>query len=277
MNSKKVVFSVMMLLSMFSFIGCGSQESKDQKAEKRILEALQEKYGEEFVLDSIGGGWGTMNSNTLKAIVYPKQDESIRVAVEITKDLKNVYDDYLNEAVAKAAEKPIEQLAKTIWGDVKVTNGNDTGMMYPDHSDIHMSYERFLELYPMNWQLVTIYVQGDSYVDSEGKMDQESEIEKYKEFAKLLADNKYVKSDVIIAYLTPDAYARFNEAQQSVRTVMNFYTNEEEEEGKLNFITMNGYKLDENGQIIESDEKINEDFDRWEETRTNWVEKRGGA
>lgn len=55
-----------------------------------------------------------MNSNTLKAIVYPKQDESIRVAVEITKDLNKVYDKYLNGAVAKAVEKPIEQLAKTI-------------------------------------------------------------------------------------------------------------------------------------------------------------------
>lgn len=81
---------VLLIIALLNLFGC---ENKEQKAAKKIVEALEQKYGEEFVLDSIGGGYGTMNSNTFKAMVHPKKYKTIRIAVEITKDLEKVYDD----------------------------------------------------------------------------------------------------------------------------------------------------------------------------------------
>jgi len=271
-NPKKVVLILLLSLSIFSMIGC---ESKDEKAAKRIVESLQEKYGKEFVVDSIGGGWGTMNSNTLKAIVKPKDDLSIRVAVEITKDLKDVYDDYLNEAVAKAAVEPITEMANSIWGESRVEVTNDTGMTYPEHSDTNMSYEQFLKLYPMNWQLVKVYLNCERYIDSNGDMDQQGEIGKYKAFAKKLADNKYMRSSISIWYITPDAYDRFDEAKNSDSTVINYFKDEEEKQGKLNLVTANGIEIDEQGRIVSINEEFLESFDIWKEKRVESTKLKG--
>ncbi|MGZ9584929.1 hypothetical protein [Paenibacillus marinisediminis] len=271
-NTKKAVLILMVLFSIFSMIGCGS---KDEKAAKRIVEALQEKYGKEFVVDSIGGGWGTMNNNTLKAIVKPKDDPSIKVAVEITKDLKDVYDKYLNKAVAKAAVQPITEMANSIWGESKVYVENDTVMTYPEHSDTSMSYEQFLKLYPMNRQLVEVYLNCERYIDSNGGMDEQAEIDKYKAFAQKLADQKYMRSSIYIWYITPDAYDRFDEAKNSEMTVLTFYNDEEEKQGKLNLVTANGIKIDEQGRIVTADEELHKSFDIWKEERVKSTKLKG--
>ncbi|WP_314586779.1 hypothetical protein [Paenibacillus terrigena] len=271
-NTTKVVLILIVSLSIFSMMGC---ESKDEKAAKRIVEALQEKYGQEFVVDSIGGGWGTMNSNTLKAIVKPQKDPSIKVAVEITKDLKDVYDDYLNEAVAKAAEKPIAEIANSIWGESRVNVANDTGMTYPEHSDTNMSYEQFLKLYPMNRQLVEVFLNCERYIDKNGGMDQQAEIDKYKAFAQKLADHKYMRSSIYIWYIAPDAYDRFDEARNSDMTVLNYYSDEEEKQGKLNVVTANGIEIDKQGRIVSTNEEFLESFDKWKEERLKSTKLKG--
>ena len=271
-DTKKVVFILMVFLSIFSMIGC---ESKDEKAAKRTVESLQEKYGQEFVVDSIGGGWGTMNNNTLKAVVKPKNDPSIKVVVEITKDLKDVYDNYLNKAIAKAAVQPITEMANSIWGESRVHVANDTGMTYPEHSDTSMSYEQFLKLYPMNWQLVEVYINCERYIDSYGNMDQQAEIDKYKAFAQKLVDHKYMRSSISIWYITPDAYDRFDEAQNSDLTVLNYFKDEEEKQGKLNLVTANGIEIDEQGRIVTTNEELQKGFDIWKEARLKSTKLKG--
>jgi len=271
-NTKKVVLILMVFLSIFSMFGC---ESKDEKAAKRIVEALQEKYGKEFVVDSIGGGWGTMNSNTLKAIVKPKNDPSINVAVEITKDLKDVYDNYLNQAIAKAAVQPISEMANSIWGESRVEVSNDTGMTYPEHSDTNMSYEQFLKLYPMNRQLVEVFLNCERYIDGNGGMDQQAEIDKFKTFAQKLADHKYMRSSIYIWYITPDAYDRFDEAINSDMSVLDYYKDEEEKQGKLNVVTANGIKIDNQGRIVTTNEEMYESFDTWKDERLKSTKLKG--
>lgn len=264
----------MILLSMFGFLGC---QSKDQKAEQRILEALQEKYGEEFVLDSIGGGYGTMNNNTWKAKVYPKKDKTMWFTVEVTKDLKNVYDKYLNEVIARNAQQTIEELAKGIWSDAKVDITNDTKMTYPEHSDTNMSYEEFLKNYPMNTQLVSVYLNADGYMDQEGNMDQDAEYEKYLAFADLLIENKYVSSLVGINYVSPDAYIRLEESKESDVSVNILYMNEEKKEDKLNFVTLVGYEILKDGHVKEDREEVYRYFDIWKEKREKYIKKRGNS
>lgn len=261
---------IVMMITLLSLFGC---ENKEQKAAKKIVEALEQKYGEEFVLDSIGGGYGTMNSNTFKAMVHPKKDKTIRIAVEITKDLEKVYDDYLNEAVARNAQKPIEEMAQTIWSDARVIVANDTVLTYPEHTDLNMSYEEFLKLYPMNKQIVLVYLNSERYVDDQGQIDQDNEIEKYLAFAKLLAENKYVKSSIGIDYLVPEAYGLFDEAKQSDVTVPYYYENKEEKEGKFIFVTRVFYRLLEEGQVQQSKEDFYRYFDLWKDDRKKF---RGG-
>lgn len=267
------VWTLMLILSMFSFMGCAS---KDEKAETKILSSLQEKYGEEFVLDGIGGSWGTMNNNTLKAIVRPKHDATLKVPVEITKDLKKVYDKYLNQAVAKNAEQPIQELAKRIWPDSKLIIANDTGLTYPEHSDTGMSYKEFLDHYPMNTQLVKVYLNADDYMDAKGNMNSQAESEHYLSFANQLADYQYINSLISIIYLTPEAYEKFEEAKKSKDTVDNFYSDEEKKSGVLSVVTRVGYTLGMDGEVEESPEKILGFIETWKEKRVKSLEQRGG-
>ncbi len=275
MMTTRKVLTLMLILSMFSIMGCGS-ESRDEKAAKKIVSSLQEKYGEEFVLDSIGGGWGTMNNNTLKAIVRPKNDETINIRVEITKDLKKVYDNYLNQVVAKNDEPIIDEMVKSIWPDGKVIVANETGLVYPEHNDTKMSYEQFLKLYPTNTQVISVYLNSDNYVDSKGDMNQDLEMEKYMDFSKMLQEKRYFSSLITIGYLTSQAYERLEEVKKVEEDVSLFYSDEARKTGVVSIATMVGFRLGIDGKVNESREKIESYFDTWKEDRIKSLNQSGG-
>ncbi|WP_195571377.1 hypothetical protein [Paenibacillus sp. 1001270B_150601_E10] len=172
----------MNLLPLIALFGCESQSNKYVAAAKRIEEALQQKYGEGFVVEKIGGGFGTVNSNTIKSMASPKSDPTIKFQVEITKDLEKVYDKYLNEIVAQSNIKPIEEMARKFWSDAKITITNDTVWTYPTHVDKDITYEEFLKLYPSNSQLISIFVNGVNYFNEIDEMDEDTEIKKYNKF-----------------------------------------------------------------------------------------------
>ncbi|MBH5320064.1 hypothetical protein I6N90_19870 [Paenibacillus sp. GSMTC-2017] len=264
----------MMLLPLIAIIGCGSEpkENKYDKASARILEALEEKYGEKFEMDKIGGAFGTVNSNTIKAIVRPKKDSRIMVEVEITKDLKDVYDKYLNETVARSNEQPIEELAKQIWPDARVALTNDTVWTYPTQSDTSMSYEEFVKLYPTNWQLVFVYINTSKYVDIKGELNEDAELKKYKQFKELLVNNKYIRSSVGIDYLSEDAYLRIDEILNTHAVPGIVFTKEEEVDTKVNYLTQVGFHILEQGELKETDEEIKEYFKIWSEKRNDYFD-----
>ncbi|MCL6606446.1 MAG: hypothetical protein K6T94_26610 [Paenibacillus sp.] len=264
---RKALLIPMAFLTLLSLFGCG--KPRDERAAEEILKSMQEKYGEEFVLDGIGGSWGTMNNNTLKAIVRPKGDPTIKVPMEITKDFSKIYDKYLNQQVARNEEPKIEALAKAYWPDAEVVIANDTRLTYPEENDTSMSYQEFLKRYPMNTQLISIYLKGDDYIDDQGNMDQQAEVDKYLEFAKVLANHQYASSMVTWAFLTKDAYRRLDIAKASDDSVDKYFNDEEEEQGKLNFLTMVGYSLDAKAKIEESRSEVEANFDNWKEKRLN--------
>lgn len=206
-----------------------------------------------------------MNNNTLKAIARPKDDATLKVPVEITKDFSKMYDKYLNQRVARNEEPKIEELARTYWPDAKVVIANDTRLTYPKENDTSMSYAEFQKRYPMNIQLVSIYLNGGDYIDAQGNMDQNGEASKYMEFAKVLTEHQYVSSMVTWTFLTKDAYDRLDEAKASDDSVDKYFTDEEEEKGKVNIMTMVGYSLNTEGQVEESRGEIESYFDTWRE------------
>lgn len=114
-------------------------------------------------------------------------------------------------------------MATSIWPDSKITVANDTRLLYPEDSDIKMSFEKFHELYPSNLLVITIYLNSENYIDHKGDMDQKSEIEKYMSLAKMLQKNRYVSSHVSIGYLTSSAYERFDELKKQ-RIIYHIFT-----------------------------------------------------
>ncbi|WP_232243182.1 hypothetical protein [Paenibacillus sp. GSMTC-2017] len=267
----------MMMLPLLTIIGCESEpkENKYDKASAKILEVLEKKYGEEFEIDKIGGAFGTVNSNTIKATVRPKRDVRIFFEVEITKDLKDVYDKYLNEMVARSNEQPIEELAKQIWPDARVALTNDTVWTYPTHSDTSMAYEEFVKLYPTNWQLTHVYLNVSNYMDKTGVINEDVEMKKFKAFARLLVESKNIRSSLSIVYLSEEAYKRFDEIKSTTFDIGDVYWGEDEEQNKNNYITIVGYKILETGAIKQSDEEIREFFETWKEKRLLYIQREG--
>ncbi|MFB9324435.1 hypothetical protein ACFFSY_00580 [Paenibacillus aurantiacus] len=271
---KKAVIG-MLLVSMLGLIGCG--DSKDEKAVKKIEEALQAKYGEAFEVEGLGGGFGTMNSNTLKAVVHPAGDPSLKVSVEITKDLKQVYDKYVNEKLARAAREPIGELAKGIWGDSRIEVANDTGLTYPEEADTSMSYADFIKRYPNNWQIVSVYLDGSAYIDGKGDLNAEEEIARYGQFAEELKEKGYFRSSVYISYLTPEAYAKFDELAKETKAVGLLLSDEQENDGTLNVLTISGFKIYEDGRVDATKAQFQADFDRWQGERQQGAQRTGAS
>lgn len=271
---RRVFYVPLVVIALIGLLGCG--KSREEKAGKRILEALQAKYGEEFVLDSIGGGWGTMNSNTLTAVVRPAEDKTLKVPVEITKDLKDVYDLYLNQAVARNERPRIKAIAEQFWPGSKIIISNDTRLGYPTDNDINMSYREFLEKNPGNTMLIMIYVNGDLYINPQGEIDEVTEMHKQLSFADRIAKQGYVSSRVSLVYAKPEMYNRFEEALKSSDTVDRYFDRETEKTGTTYDLTRTTFKIDKKGKIIESQEEIRSYFELWREEREAYIAHKSG-
>uniref|UniRef100_A0A4Y8Q773 Uncharacterized protein n=2 Tax=Paenibacillus athensensis TaxID=1967502 RepID=A0A4Y8Q773_9BACL len=127
----KVVLAIMSMASMLALAACGN---KDAAAAKKMVDYLQLKYGETFVVDTIGGGYGTLTTNTLKAEVYPEGHPDRKFQVEISKDLDKVWDSYMNVIMAEKLDQQLAERAQVIfqkpaWVKSYLTNG---GLSFPD-------------------------------------------------------------------------------------------------------------------------------------------------
>lgn len=214
---RKVILGGMIMMMAIGQAGCGMS---NQKAQKIILEKLEEKYGEPFVVAAIGESWGAMNSSTIKGNCYPEADSSRRFQVEINRDTEIVYDKYLNKVVGKNEEENIEALVSQVWEESIIQVTNDTGMVYPEENNKEMTFKEFLESYPSDWQLVHIYIKGKVNVDIE------EELNKYDKLAQLFIDKGYIKTHISIDYLSEQGYERCNkliEEVYGVRYYMNTY------------------------------------------------------
>ncbi|WP_195571383.1 hypothetical protein [Paenibacillus sp. 1001270B_150601_E10] len=265
----------MILLPLIALFGCESQPNKYGDAAKKIEEALQQKYGEAFIVEKIGGGFGTVNSNTIKSMASPKSDPSIKFQVEITKDLEKVYDKYLNEIVAQSNVKPIEEMARKFWSDAKVTITNDTVWTYPTHVDRDMTYEEFLKLYPSNTQLISVFVNGANYINEINEMNEDAELLKYQQFAKALVGSGNLKTRFNVKYLSLAAYSRYDELRRQSAEMTYEYKKEEDERSIMNFVNINGSYISENGKLEDSEDDFKETFEHWKRKRQEYSEKKG--
>jgi hypothetical protein len=163
---QKVVLIFMGIFSMILASACGDQ---DKEAVEKIEQALKEKYGEEFTVEKIGGGYGTVTTNTLKAIVSPKAAPENKFDVEVTKDLDKVWDKYMNVVMAEKMDEVANGMANTLFGNGVWVKSHFTsrGLLFPDNklNDKNMDVEEYIKLNPDMDVMVDVFVKADTEVD----------------------------------------------------------------------------------------------------------------
>jgi len=94
--------------------GCQPQM---QKAASTIEGRLQEKYGQEFRVASIGAGYGTPDNSTLKATVAPVSDPALTFEATVKKDLSEVQDRFVGATAVRAVEQEYGAVLVKDWPD----------------------------------------------------------------------------------------------------------------------------------------------------------------
>lgn len=186
---QKVVLFFMSIFSMILSAACSDQ---DKASVEKIEQTLKDKYGEEFTVEEIGGGYGTLTTNTLKAIASPKAAPEKKFEVEVTKDLDKVWDRYMNVIMSEKMDPGAARMAKSVFGQyvwVK-TNISSRGISFPDRdlNNQKMDTKEYLQTQTDVSALIDVFIKSD------GNIDIKTEAGKLEKFA-----------DEIIAFGTKNA------------------------------------------------------------------------
>lgn len=245
---KRAVFAVMAIFPLLSLAACNSSK---EEAVARIESYLEQKYGEDFEVTGIGGGYGTRTTNTLKANVQPKDKPDLKFKAEITKDHKEIWDSYMNAVMAHKLDDAASKLAKPIFSselNVK-TQMSSPGLAFPDRklNDKKMGVAQYLEQYPKNTVNIDIFVRASANVDpdaEEAKVDQ---------LADKIITEGIKKTNIHVFYLKPEAFAELNEKYNEFNNLLEMYKYYSDQENSVLNARMeikDGKKQQSIGEII---------------------------
>lgn len=145
-SMNKVVLVLMNIFSLLNLAACGEQ---NKEVAEKITLYLDQKYGEEFVVDKIGGGYGTITSNTIRAIAYPKESPHQTFQVEISKDLKTVWDTYMNIVIAESLDQELTKIInEKVTSEFRIKSYlTSNGLSFPnqDFTDKTMEINQYLD------------------------------------------------------------------------------------------------------------------------------------
>ncbi|MBY0099158.1 hypothetical protein [Mesobacillus maritimus] len=105
-NLRKKVSGILMAVSIFSLLGC-SDSDKNQAADVENL--LEDKYGQEFTVRSIGGRYGTATNDTVTTYVHPADNEKISFKAVMSKDGELVADSYIPRIISHSLNQILKQ------------------------------------------------------------------------------------------------------------------------------------------------------------------------
>src|SRR4051794_25257278 len=94
---KRVSVSIMMIMSIFSLIGCNAIDKSQAAA---VEELLEEKYNQKFVPTAIGERYGTANNDTVTTILHPKGKEELVFEAVMNKDRELIADTYISRLIS---------------------------------------------------------------------------------------------------------------------------------------------------------------------------------
>lgn len=240
----------MVLVGAVSQTGC---KSYTEILEEKILQALEEKYDEPFVVDSIGGNWagGFPNSSTVQALCHPEADSSLRFVVEIQKETYEVYDRYLNKLVGRNEEPYIQKLVSEVWENSTVIITNDTIMTYPTENDKNMRNSEFLKLYPQNTQIIDVFISGEESVDIE------TEIHKIESLVERIVQQGYLSSHISIVYIEPETYNQISQIRKREHSLYGYFHEEEK------VYCIMGCKIERDGSIELNKEQYKKNLNKY--------------
>lgn len=195
--------------------------ANDKTAEQEILNALSQKYGEEFAVVAIGGGYGTITTNTLKFECYPKNNPNRKFDAEITKDMKTVWDGYMNEIMGDKLNKEVKDLATTILGEVTVKSHLMMPMAFPEVKDKGMSLKNYYKTYPGMGTVI------DVFVNSEKDIDTKVETEKISKIGDNFINAGYKRAGITIFCLKETSFYNLESAYYKEDDIFDYFSNKE--------------------------------------------------
>lgn len=234
----------MTIWSSLSMMACGN---KNEAVAGQIESYLQKKYGEEFVVDAIGGGYGTVKTNVVKAVAYPKAYPYKKFDVEISKDLTKVWDKYMNVIMAEKLDQVATNAAKPLFGqDIWVKTELDSGgLNFPDIelNDRNMS----IKAYPYYGALIKVFVRSDSDIDA----DRESQ--NIERFLDRMIEEGIQRANVSVFYLNAEDFGQIESIYARPQNIYDYFR---EGSSKVSFT----YAKIEEGKRIHSESEIKSNF-----------------
>ncbi|MEI7024797.1 hypothetical protein [Paenibacillus sp. y28] len=219
------VLGIMLLLSLVLLGACAPQ---NRRAAERIEAYLQSKYGEPFIVEAIGGGFGSMTTNTLKAEVHLKASPDKRFKAEITKDFEIVWDSYMNVIMAEKLDRTVTEMAEPLFGQkVWVKSFFDSGALsYPamELNDMNIS----LRDYRYYSAVMKIFVQSDPPFDAD------VQARRLDALVKGLVEQGMKRALISTLFIYPE---QFDRLQTTLAEEENIYTYFKNQNRSLNIVT----------------------------------------
>ena len=113
MTKRCVLRAVLLLAAVFVLSGCVNQKEE----ERNLAKALEEEYGEEFVVvDSIVTSANWLNAGPLEAVCYPKANRNLTFQAAYS-DGQIYYDEYVQAVVREEAYAEMEEILSQYYKD----------------------------------------------------------------------------------------------------------------------------------------------------------------
>ncbi len=224
--SGRLVLRIVIVLSLVTLMGCG-QKYKD--AGNKIARYLNEKYGEKFVVENVGGGYGagTFSTDTFKAEAYPQHSPRHRFRAEITKDFNKIWDNYMNMIMADKFDEKMIKVSQEVFENNNIwvkTHLDSGGLTFParDLNNKNMSIEDYFKAEAINGIAV------DLFIKSEPDIDKERQAEKVDQLVdRILALEEFKHGFISVFYLKPSAFDRVSTDYYTVGEALHYYTRQE--------------------------------------------------
>lgn len=222
----RLVLRIVMVLSFVTLMGCG-QKYKD--AGEKITQYLNEKYGEEFVVEHVGGGYGsgTFSTDTIKAEAYPPNSPRHRFRAEITKDFSKVWDNYMNMIMADKFDEVMIKVSQEVFGQKEVwvkTYLNSGGLSFParDLNNKNMSIEDYFKAEELYGIAIDVFIKSEPVIDKEREAEKVDQL-----VAKIVELQEFENGAIDVYYLKPSSFERVSMDYFTVEEPIDYYKQKE--------------------------------------------------
>lgn len=149
MKKINVILSILLVIAIF-FGGAGCMANFDffknttREQAEMAEKMLYEKYGEEFVVESLGGRWGTATDGYYTCNCYPKNNESLKFQVTVDKDYTSFSDEYITKIGELELKKYLIDELKDICESPRILVSSRNQIV--DSVNTEISVDEFIEL-----------------------------------------------------------------------------------------------------------------------------------